>query len=381
MAIEDDAAAARAAMGFSRELQQQRTANPDPSRGGARGYDVHDRQWQLTQHAAGNPVKASLSSLRRWQQRLHPYRMTGNKERASIVGVDQILLTICITVYPQASLKEIAAFIYREGGGLYSDQAISKRLAELRVTRKKVSVEAQQAFTAINLQRVQSFWSSPPPLGVQTVRRARLIDVDEFGIELNRCNRTHGWSLEVFRVRTIGHYTRTQKLTVLVAIEAGNGALPAQEAGSLQHPGRWIQVVRNAGTTADTFNTFVRMIMASIEARTGDQITRGLQNAVEQDRVFLWDNLKSHLTPLIANTLYAHNGPSCFFQSVPRPPYQPKYGPIEYKICDIVAALKKQSHTQSWTTDDLEHEVYAAFAGIGGFDATFDHCGYTVNGL
>jgi hypothetical protein len=26
-------------------------------------------------------------------------------------------------------------------------------------------------------------------------------------------------------------------------------------------------------------------------------------------------------------------------------------------------------------------EVFAAAARIGGFDATFDHCGYTVDGL
>ena len=40
----------------------QRRVNPDPSRGGARGYDVQFRDYQLEQHANGEEVKVGTSS-------------------------------------------------------------------------------------------------------------------------------------------------------------------------------------------------------------------------------------------------------------------------------------------------------------------------------
>lgn len=276
MPPEDDRAKARASLGLGRELAVQRSSNPVPSRGGSRGYDIHYRQNQLALHAIGLPTEASLSSISRWNRRLEPYRMTGNRERSTIVGFDQLLLAICITVFPQAQLTEIAAFIYNRGGGLYSNEAISKRLKELAVTRKTVSVEAYRAFTPDALLRKHLFFTRAPPLGVRTIERKRLIDVDEFGVELNQCNRTKGWAINFFRVRVPGHYTRTQKLTVLIGIEPGDNNLPANEDGSIQHPGRWIQVIRNAGTSALIFNDFIEHIMEEVEDRAVGQIARGM---------------------------------------------------------------------------------------------------------
>lgn len=40
---------------------------------------------------------------------------------------------------------------------------------------------------------------------------------------------------------------------------------------------------------------------------------------------FLWDNSNSHLSYLVTQVVEIRNGPTNFI-SIPRPPYQPKYG-------------------------------------------------------
>ena len=82
------------------------------------------------------------------------------------------------------------------------------------------------------------FWSQPPPLGVVTIPRRTMIDVDEFGMSMNRCESKRGYSLSCFRVRKPGHYERTQKLTVLFAIEPGDHQLPSHARGSVWNPRR-----------------------------------------------------------------------------------------------------------------------------------------------
>ena len=174
----DIRAHARAQMGLSVELQQVRARESDPSRGGSRGYDLHDREWMLEHSAQGHPVRASIRSLDCWQERLDRYRMTGNRETNKIVGVDQLLLVLAITIYPDTTLDEIATFVYNEGGGLYPNSTISRRLKELNISKKVASTEAYQAFTPQNLFKVELFWTRPPPLGVRTIARRQFIEVD-----------------------------------------------------------------------------------------------------------------------------------------------------------------------------------------------------------
>ena len=263
----DSRAHTRAHMGLSRELQQERVRESDPSRGGSRGYDIHDRLWLLEHAAQGHPVRASIRSLGRWEERLDRYRRTGNQERSSLVGADQLLLVLAITIYPDSNEDEIATFIYNEGGGLYPNSTLSNRLKELNISRKVVSTEAYQAFSPSNLFKVELFWTRPPPLGVRTIPRRKFIDVDEFGVELNRCNRTKGWAIKFYQIRKAGHYSRTHKLTVLIGIKPGDPRLPANLPGSIENPGRWIRVVRGTGTTIQVFDAFIKSINASIEAR------------------------------------------------------------------------------------------------------------------
>lgn len=111
------------------------------------------------------------SSLYRWANRIEPHRMTGNKQADTLTGYDQFLLCIYSVSHPDAQLDHVAAFNYRNGGGLYTRGQISSRFKELEITRKVASTEAHQAFEPRNVFKAQLFWTSPPPLGVVGITR------------------------------------------------------------------------------------------------------------------------------------------------------------------------------------------------------------------
>ena len=118
----------------------------------------------------------------------------------------------------------MAAFIYNEGGDLYSRQTISRRLDEMEITKKRASTKGYQTQRPDVQFRVRSFWNFPLPLGVFQVPRRMLIDVDKFGVTLEKCNRTGGWAVKVLQVRKDGHYHHRAKITVIFAIKPGDPA-------------------------------------------------------------------------------------------------------------------------------------------------------------
>ena len=209
------------------------------------------------------------------------------------------------------------------------------------------------------------FWTHCPLVEVVGVERRKIINVDNFGVELNRCNSMYEWQVKFFCICNIGHYARTTKLTVLVGIEPGDERLPPHQTGSIENPTRWVQVVRGTGTTAEVFFNFLQTIIDSVENRSS--ILHQLNLPFNQYRVFLWDNLNSHSSPLVAMTLYGHPGPRNRFSSVNKPPYQSKYGSIEYKICDLIHELQMEA-CHDWDIDILEQEIYNAANIIGGFN-------------
>jgi hypothetical protein len=131
-------------LGFSRKLEQPRRVSPPPRFGGSGGYPVWYREQQLKMFHAGKAIDVSRSFIFRWNLRLEPFRQTGNGPRASIIGVDLLNLVTYITTWPDSTIDEMAAFIYNEGGDLYSRQTISKCLEELDITRKRASTEGYQ---------------------------------------------------------------------------------------------------------------------------------------------------------------------------------------------------------------------------------------------
>ena len=157
-------AQARAELGFSRQLEQTRRVAPSPRFGGSGGYPVWFREIQLQRFNAGEAIDVSLASIYRWGDRLEPFRQTGNTERKTIVGADLLSLVTYITAWPDATLDEMAVFIYNEGGDLYSRQRISQRLAELDITKKRASTEGYQTQQPDVQFRVWGFWNCPPPM-------------------------------------------------------------------------------------------------------------------------------------------------------------------------------------------------------------------------
>ena len=96
----------------------------------------------------------------------------------------------------------------------------------------------------------------------------------------------------------------------------------------------------------------------------------------------MWDNLQSHKAPIVYQTVIGDNnflpGAQCLFDIVLRPPYQPKYAPIEYIFCEIACRLKQRAQAE-WSTMDMIAAIYVIAGEIGfdgKFDKTFAHCGY-----
>jgi hypothetical protein len=58
---------------------------------------------------------------------------------------------------------------------------------------------------------------------------------------------------------------------------------------------------------------------------------------------------------------------------VARPPYHPKYGPIEYKICEAMEKIRLKKE-DDWDMNCLELEIALAAHQIARFDETFLHC-------
>ncbi len=74
-------AQARAELGFSRGLEQPRRISPYPGLCGGGGYDVWYHEQQLQRFDAGKAIDVSLAFIYRWEDRLEPFRQTGNRER------------------------------------------------------------------------------------------------------------------------------------------------------------------------------------------------------------------------------------------------------------------------------------------------------------
>lgn len=361
----DIMAVARREMGFSRQLQTHMRTAPHPSNGG-NAFPTWYREQQLEKHQNGEDVDVSAISIWRWGSRLDAYRATGNRPRSQIVGDEQILLITFIMAYPDATQDEVSVFIYNEGGDLYSREVVSKRMKELDITLKKASTEAYQAQREDVQFRVYTFWNYPPPLGICGVSRYRLIDIDEFGLTLEKCNRTRGWALKVYRVRKDGHYKHGSKITVLFGIEPGDPRLAPNVRGSLQNPRRWVRCIRARGTSTVIFRDFCDHICSDIENNG--------YNGIDDHRILMWDNLSAHHAPYVHQTVTGRVGPRRF-SIVARPQYHPKYAPIEYKICDVTNKIRLEKE-EDWDLARLEQAIRSSAMAIGPFDSTFYHCGY-----
>ena len=356
----------RRSYGLPRTLQITRTALPHPSVGGSRGYSVPMREDQIWSSQHGFPTRASHRSIRRWHNRLHPYLATGNKAKNEIVGLEQYLMILFLLAWPDARLDEIIAFIANAGTGrIYRRSQVTRRLKELGLTMKVGSTEARQASLPVNLFKREQFWTMPPPFGVHGCERRRLIDVDECGIELMRSNRKYGHCSSGIRVVKPGHYSKDTKLTLLLAVEPGDPDLEPQVQGSTANPRRWLRVLIKPGTTTIDFNNYLRFICNNLN----DARPEGVEG--NESRIFLWDNLSSHCSPIIHQTIEGEFGHTI----IRRPPYKPADAPIEYVFCQLVHELQSRTFDIN-NVPELINAIQNIVASLNGFDNTFNKLGY-----
>jgi len=157
-------------LGMGCETQRFRTGHySNPARGGRHGYTLWLRtkavnlldtqgSYCFAAHSAG----CSISSVRRWERRILPFRIPGGRQRKSLTGADQLLLVICIFIFPEASLEEVVLFIHSNGGDIYTHPQIAERCIQLNLTRKISSKESYDAFYTAFIQ--VKHWFTPPLL-------------------------------------------------------------------------------------------------------------------------------------------------------------------------------------------------------------------------
>ena len=141
---------------------------------------------------------ASDSTVNRWiREGIARKAKTGNHAPGVLCGEHLFWLALCRLIYPKASADEVRAFISRQSsdGVVFSRDQVGRAEKKLGLVTKRASTPALQAFTEENVRRHRWFWTRPWPLGVVGTPRAQLCDVDEFGLWLEKCNRSYGKSL------------------------------------------------------------------------------------------------------------------------------------------------------------------------------------------
>ena len=156
-------AATRSRLGLARETQIYRTGHY-PLWFRTKAINVIERHGSIRE--AARMIGCSTSSLQRWGHRILPYRMSGNNRREQLIGADQLLLSICLFIYPDATADQIDILIYSNGGDIYTRPQIYDRCRELELTRKRSSKESYDVFSPASQRSLVWFKTLPPPLGV-----------------------------------------------------------------------------------------------------------------------------------------------------------------------------------------------------------------------
>ena len=142
----------------------------------------------------------STDTIHRWERRIMQYRTAGNREHEQLADADQLLLSICIYVYPEIWSDQITAFVHSNGGDIYSQPQMTDRCRKLDLTRKRASKESCDAFSPSSIRSLIWYKTLPPPLGVHTQPVYFLIDVHETGFYLKKCSSNYGRENHTCRV-------------------------------------------------------------------------------------------------------------------------------------------------------------------------------------
>jgi transposase len=166
-------------------------------------------------------------------------------------------------------------------------------------------------------------------------------------------------------IRKPGNYDRgTFKLTVILAIEAGDPEIPDGVIGSVTNPRVWARVTTEAGTSAMAYRLFVEHVLNTYDAVANPALQRTL----------IHDNLSSHRAPEVYEAVRERG-----HRVVCRPPYRPQDGPVEYAINQVCVQLNKR-WTEARDLESMRTVVEDIIENnINNVDETFLHCGYIWN--
>jgi hypothetical protein len=334
-------------IGGQRVPSVYRSVRPHPRKGGSQGYDIAFRTSELGLAQRGlQPTTASRRSIFRWRRRLVSYVKSGCAQRCGINGVNMYHLCVYRLVYPKANLDEVRRFIFENAPPssvkVFTRSEVSEAETRLSLTHKRGSTTAHQALDPVVLHRRSLFWTRPYPLGCFGIPLHRLGDFDECGIYLQVANRNHGKAYVNVRVREFGPYGHDEKWTLMMLIMASG----------FKH----FFFDKVSGTTKKRFRDFTQSVIPRLVGMGG--IT------------CLMDNLESHFDAQAWAMFRAAGN-----RFLPRAPYWPVDGPIEYVFNTIECELRQRLY-KIRSDADLCREVLNIISSLSNLGKYFVHCGY-----
>ena len=178
-------------------------------------------------------------------------------------------------------------------------------------------------------------------------------------------NWKYGSSSKGLKIRKPGNYDHgTFKITIILAVETGNPAVPDGLIGLVSNPCIWAHVTNEPGTSVEVYHIFVEHVL-------------GTYNAIENlafHQTLIHDNLTLHKVPKVYQAVCQHS--HCI---VCHPPYQPQDEPIKYAINKVCGHLE---NGWSEVTDLVSMTMVIIDIinnNIHNMDDTFVHCGYVWN--
>jgi hypothetical protein len=355
---------------FALPMERDRRPRAFTPAGGGNPYEDHTHQQVLEMHLQGldldtpdlNALRAewkfpALVTCNRWIDIFYetgdicPKRATGNAySQREILGDVLEKLALYRSVFVKATAAECRAYLYNLDPTVdpYSHSQLCRAEDLLGLKRKAASTTADLAYTTSNLQKRNFYWSHPPPLGMQGISTADIIDIDEAGFKLEHQNRKFGKTVSALRCTQAGVYGRGEKLNLLLAI-----------SGDDVNVMRWHEIWMMGGTTITRFYDFIRRILDDLAVQfPGRRFC------------FTMDNLNSHKNPIILNML--HNAGHLY---VFRAPYWPTDGAVEYVFNTVQTRLKV--HLNKLTTmEELRNRVNLIVGTIPSFYRYFLHVGF-----
>ncbi len=133
-------------------------------------------------------------------------------------------------------------------------------------------------------------------------------------------------------VRLPGGYTSASlgtcfKLTIILAVETGDPAIPNGDIGSVSNPRVWARVTMEPGTSAVAYRKFVEHVLNTYDAVANPALLRTL----------IHDNLSSHKAPEVYEAVRERG--HCV---ICQPLYRLQDGPVEYAINQVCVQLDKR---------------------------------------